>query len=150
MLSCSFFGHREIEIDKQLKIRLKEILTKKIVEESYSIFYFGGFGEFDELCYQIITELKIKYPHIKRVFCLTDYKQQTKKPKWLKDEDYEDIVYFELQFNWWYQRIYYRNLEIINNSDFIVFFVQGNRDGGAQKAMKYAISKKKDIINLAD
>ena len=44
--------------------------------------------------------------------------------------------------------IYFRNLEIINASDFIIFFVRKNKEGGAKKALAYAKTKRKKHINL--
>ena len=148
--SCSFFGHREIEISEKLKNNLIKIITKLIEEENYRIFYFGGFGDFDQLCYDVVTELKSKFPLIKRVFCLTNERHLNPKnrPQWLKEEKYEDYVYFSLSFNWWYKAIYFRNLEIINASDFIIFFVRKNKEGGAKKALDYAKTKRKKHINL--
>lgn len=150
MKSCSFFGHRDVVCGEELKRKLRDIVEEKIINDNYTIFYFGGFGEFDDLCYKLVSELKSKYAHIKRIFCLTDQKYLIKRPKWLRAEDYEDFVYFDLQFEWWYKRIYYRNLEIINHSNFIVFFAKNNNESGAYKALQYAIKKKKDFINLAE
>lgn len=44
---CSFFGHRNIKITEQMKSLLKNEI-EKIINIGYSIFYFGGFGDFDE------------------------------------------------------------------------------------------------------
>ena len=38
------------------------------------IFYFGEFGDFDDICYKIVSELKIIYPKIERVYVATDEK----------------------------------------------------------------------------
>ena len=149
---CSFFGHREIEITVELKNNLKTKLEKMILEEGYGVFCFGGFGDFDNLCWQVITELKQKYPHIKRIFHLYDprHQQARKRPKYLKDTDYEEFVYLDLEFDWWYQRIYFRNIEIIKQSDFIIFYVKNSTNSGAYKAYQYAIKKKKNLINIAE
>lgn len=150
--SCAFFGHREIEITEELKEKLKTYLKDLIENKSVSIFYFGGFGDFDSLCWQIVTELKEKYPFIKRIFCLYDPKHQRayKRPKWLKEEDYEEFVYLDIEFDYWYSRIYYRNCEIMNRSDYIVFYIASTANSGAYKAMQYAKRKKKNFVNLAE
>ena len=148
---CSVFGHSTIDICDELIIRLKLKFEHLIRDENYGIFYFGGFGMFDDLCWQIITELKQIYPHIQRVFCLSDPRHQriSKRPKWLKSEDYEQIIYLDLDFDWWYQRIYFRNVEIINQSDYIVFYVINTNGSGANKALQYAKKKKKSFENIA-
>ncbi|MGN0961047.1 MAG: hypothetical protein ACI4PF_02465 [Christensenellales bacterium] len=104
---------------------------------------------FDELAWKIVTELKLKYQHIKRIFCLSDSKYQIKRPIWLSSQDYEEFIYLDLEFDWWYKRIYYRNIEMINRSDIVIFYVNHTENSGAYKCLKYAFSKKKIIINLA-
>ena len=98
--TCSVFGHSTIEITKELENKLFEIF-KKLIDKGCENFYFGGFGMFDELCHKIVSELKIIYNHIKRIFCLSDPRQLriNKRPKWLKSEDYEDFVYLDLEFS---------------------------------------------------
>lgn len=149
---CSFFGHKEITITEDLKNRIRGILDQMIKNENFTVFYFGGFGMFDDLCWQIITELKDKYMHIKRVFCLVDPRHQriSKRPKCLKVEDYEEFIYLDLEFDWWYTRIYYRNCEIVNQSDFIVFYANDVASSGAYKIYQYAKKNRKNLINLAE
>ena len=125
--TCSVFGHSKIEITKELEDKL--IATfEQLIKQGCKYFYFGGFGEFDDLCHKIISELKNTYPHIQRIFCLSDPRHQriSKRPKWLKDEDYEEFIYLDLDFDYWYQRIYYRNLAMINDSDYCVFYYDEN------------------------
>lgn len=149
--SCSVFGHSEIEVTKELEYELFATF-EKLIEQGCKDFYFGGFGQFDELCHDVISELKKAHPHIKRIFCLFDPRHQriSKRPKWLKDEDYEEVIYLDLEFDWWYQRIYYRNCAMIDKSDVVVFYVEPRENSGAYKAYKYAIRKKKFTINLID
>ena len=148
--SCSCFGHSKIEITEKLKIGLRNTFEKLITIENVNTFYFGGFGEFDDLCYQIVSELKIKYPEIQRIFCTADRRwlRLSKRPKWLQDEEYEEITYLDLDFDYWYTRIYYRNCAIIDRSDFVVFYVINTENSGAYKAMQYAKKKKKQIIDI--
>ena len=40
-------------------------------------------------------------------------------------------------------------LEIINNSDFVIFYVKETNESGAYKAMQYAIKEKKKLVNIA-
>lgn len=98
--SCSVFGHSKIKITKELENNLKSTFKMLITQENVKYFYFGGFGEFDDLCHSIITELKNEYPEVYRIFCLSDPRHQrlSKRPKWLKEEDYEEITYLDLKF----------------------------------------------------
>ena len=150
--SCGCFGHNKIEITEELKEKLKKIFEMLITQENIKYFYFGGFSEFDDLCWQIVTELKKTYTEIYRIFCLSDPRHQrlSKRPRWIKDENYEEITYLDLNFDWWYQRIYFRNCEMINRSDFVIFYVNHTERSGAYKALQYANRKKKQIINVCD
>ena len=59
--ACSFFGHREIEVTDELYATLKtEILNS--VAFGCRIFYFGGYGEFDSLCFEIVSKIKKETP----------------------------------------------------------------------------------------
>lgn len=147
--TCSVFGHSKIENTKELEDKL--IATfEDLIKQGCKYFYFGGFGEFDDLCHKVVSNLKSTYPHIQRIFCLSDPRHQriSKRPKWLKDEDYEEFIYLDLDFDWWYQRIYYRNCAMIDRSDIVVFYVEPRENSGAYKAYKYAKQKKKKTLNI--
>ena len=149
--SCSFFGHSEINVTDSLKNKLKEVLEDMIKNREYGYFYFGGFGKFDDLCWEIVTQLKQKYPFINRIYCLSDYRhlRKNKRPAWLRDEDYEEFVYLDLDNEYWYTRIYFRNIRMIEISDFVIFYVERTENSGAYKAMKYAMKHNKCYINMA-
>ncbi len=148
---CSFFGHRAIEITEELKEGLARKIRELIEKEGYGIFCFGGFGEFDDLAWQTVTKLKEEYPYIKRIFYLYDPRHENpkKRPKNLRDCDFEEFIYPALQFDWWYKRIYYRNVEIIDQSDYVIFYVKNTENSGAYKAYRYALKAKKAICNMA-
>ncbi len=64
---CSFFGHRNITITEKLKQKVKEVIEHLIVNHNVLTFLFGSRSNFDYLCHLVVTELKEKYPDIKRV-----------------------------------------------------------------------------------
>lgn len=146
---CSFFGHRKIENKAEVKRKVIELI-EKLIENDFRIFLFGGFGEFDELCYEAVSSVKEKYSTIKRVYCVIDEKHllERKRPKYLRAEDYEEFTYFAPSFDYWYTRIYYRNCEMIEQSDFVVFYAENRKDSGAYKALQYAVKHKKKCINI--
>ena len=148
---CSFFGHRKIENKVSIKREVTEWI-EKLIEEDFSIFLFGGFGEFDELCYEAVSALKGKYAKIKRIYCLIDERHlsERKRPKYLRTEDYEEFIYLAPSFDYWYTRIYYRNCEMIEKSDFVIVYAETRKDSGAYKALQYAVKHKKKHINLFD
>lgn len=145
---CSVFGHRGICVTEELQNELS-ICFEKLIKDGYSTFYFGGFGEFDDLCHKIITKLKIKYPHIRRVFILADPRYVNKKSDYLT-ENYEESIYLDMDFDYWYSRIYFRNVEMVKQSNFIVFYAFNKEKSGAYKILQYAKKAKKDYINFAE
>ena len=65
---CCFFGHRKINITNDLINNLHITIKKLITEGDVDTFLFGSKSQFDDLCYQIISELKAIYPYIKRIY----------------------------------------------------------------------------------
>ena len=70
MKTCSFFGHRDAPQTDELKEKVRETVERLIVEEGVDTFLFGSRSKFDELCHIVVTELKEKYSHIRRVVYL--------------------------------------------------------------------------------
>ena len=65
--TACFFGHRKIEASDGLKTILYEEIEKLITVDGIVTFLFGSKSQFDNLCYKIVTELKSKYPDIRRI-----------------------------------------------------------------------------------
>ena len=147
---CTFFGHREIELTEELyTTTVAEI--EKSVECGCRIFYFGGYGCFDELCYKIVTRIKDENPEIeiKRIYCVSQERYLRKKVRYFCRDDYEDVIYLPPAFEGWYKSIYYRNCAMIDHSDFIIFYAENRQNSGAYKAYRYAQKKTdKQIVNL--
>ena len=149
MKICSFFGHRNVETDGTLYSK-----TKKSILEALAlgcrIFYFGGYGEFDRLCYKIVTEIKEKTQEFEifRIFCVPQERDLRKKSRHFNPEDYERVIYLEPSFAGWYKSIYFRNCAMIDKSDVVIFYAESREESGAYKAYKYAKSKHKTIFNL--
>ena len=148
---CSFFGHREIDLNDGLyTASYTEII--KAINTGHFTFYFGGFGAFDTLCHNIVTKIKEERPElaIKRVYCVAEERHLRKHARYFNREDYDEIIYLEPSFEWWYKSIYYRNCAMIDKSSFIIFYAENRSDSGAYKAYKYAKKAKKQayIVNL--
>ena len=56
--TCSFIGHRKIELTDKLKQKLKVVIEDLIVNQNVLTFLFGSRSEFNTLCHNIVTELK--------------------------------------------------------------------------------------------
>lgn len=64
---CCFIGHRKIDLTKQLEEKTKKVIEDLIVNKNVATFLFGSKSEFDSLCHRLVSNLKEKYPHIKRI-----------------------------------------------------------------------------------
>jgi len=146
---CSFFGHRNVEKTPELEEKTRAEI-EKIIKNGCHTFYFGGYGDFDDFCYQIVTQIKEERPDLKihRIYCVSQEKLLRKSYHYYRKEDYDDVIYLEPSFNGWYKSIYYRNCAMIDNSDYIIFYCEERADSGAYKAYKYAVKQKKNVTNL--
>ena len=147
---CSFFGHRDIqETDQLYTAATTEIL--KAVDFGCRTFYFGGYGNFDHLCYKIVTKIKEKNPklNISRIYCVNRESYLRKPTRYFNRADYDEIVYLMPSFDGWYKSIYFRNCAMIDQSDIILFYAEDRENSGAYKAYQYAKRKNKKVVNLA-
>lgn len=146
---CSFFGHRNVEITNELVADTTAEILKSL-DLGCRIFYFGGYGNFDDLCYKIVTDIKNQNPKldIKRIYCVAQERYLRKKVRYFNREDYDDIVFLIPSFFGWYKSIYFRNCAMIDQSDYVIFFAEDRENSGAYKAYKYAKKQKKHISNI--
>ena len=162
---CCFIGHRKIQKSPELKEKLLNTIENLITKEDVTKFFFGSKSQFDDYCYEIVSELKEKYPHIKRVYVRSAYQHI---PDWYEDsllEHYEDTYFPEHMSNAGRASYVERNQEMINKSDFCIFYYNENylpprrknskRDlfdyqpkSGTGVAYDYAVKKKVKIINV--
>ena len=151
--TCCFFGHRKINETEELKSKLVEIIEKLIVDEKVDTFLFGSKSRFNSLCLEIVTEIKEKYPHIKRVYVRAEYPYISEHYKNYLLESYEDTYYPE-RIKASGKAIYIeRNYEMIDKSDVCIIYYDerlypATRKSGTKIALNYAIKREKHIIKL--
>lgn len=141
MKSCAFFGHRDWGQAEE-----KEKIRNSIVDliENYGVFQFysGGRGNFDNLCSQIVYELKKDYPQIKNTLVLSYMPKEYNLPN-----KYDDSVYFlEKQVPPKYA-IVKTNQIMADKADYLIVGLQRSQ-GGAYLAYEYAKRKGKMIIQI--
>ena len=151
--TCCFFGHRTINETEELKIQLYDIIEKLIIMEKVETFLFGSKSQFNDLCYNLVTKAKEKYPHIKRVYVRAEYPYISEHYKNYLLESYEDTYYPEKIMNSGRAAYVERNYEMIDNSHYcIVYYDEHNapttRKSGTKIAIDYAIKRQKHIIVL--
>ena len=91
--TCCFFGHRTINESEELKTKLYDMIEKLIIHENVDTFLFGSKSRFDSLCLEIVTKIKEKYPHIKRIYVRAEYPIISNSYKTYLLEIYDDTYY---------------------------------------------------------
>ena len=122
MKACSFFGHRDTPQTDELKQKVRETVERLIVEEGVDTFLFGSRSKFDDLCLLIVTELKGKYPNIKRIYVRSQYPYIDKQYKDYLLKSYDDTIIPNRVKNAGKASYVERNQEMINVSSFCVFY----------------------------
>ena len=149
--TCCFFGHRTINETEELKTKLIQKIEELITKERVDRFLFGSKSRFDSLCLNLVTELKERYPHIKRVYVRAEYPYISEEYKKYLLESYEDTYYPKKILNSGKASYIERNYEMIDNSKYcVVYFekdyVPTTRKSGTKIALDYAIKQRKEII----
>lgn len=163
--SCCFFGHRKIEHTEKLEKQVYENAEKLILNENVDTFYFGSKSEFNSLCHEVVSELKGKYTHIKRVYVRAEYPYIDEDYQNYLLKDYEDTYFPEKAINAGRASYVKRNQEMIDKSDFCIVYYKENQlpplrknsrrnlslyqpKCGTKIAYDYAKKKGKSIISL--
>ena len=152
-LSCSFFGHRKIELTEELKQKVKEIVEDLIVNHNVLTFLFGSRSNFDSLCHLVVTELKEKYPNIIRK-CYTCGSEtcilESEREKW--ERIYSDFHKRKINLLGFEEEVEHktkltagrasyveRNQAMIDDSDYCVFYYDENYQPKMRRYSKRSI-----------
>ena len=156
-MQCCFIGHRTIVKSKELIFLLKQTIID-LIDKGVTTFLFGSMSEFDELSWEIVTELKVTYPFIKRVYVRSAFQYIDDFYEKYLLESYEETYFPPKLENAGRCSYVERNYEMINSSDYCIFYYnenyvvssswQNKRKSGTKIAYSYALKKKKYIINL--
>lgn len=150
--TCCFIGHRKIDVTEELKSEIKELIIK-LIDMGVTNFLFGSRSQFDELCHEIVTEIKKEYPFIKRISytcksekCVIEsereylekiYSATLKKPVKLMgfEEEFEHSTKYSAGKSSYIQR----NFAMINNSNYCVFYYNENSQAQCTQNFKYSV-----------
>ena len=142
MKSCAFFGHGKYDYRPHLE-QIKAYIIELIENHGTREFYNGYRGAFDNLCAEIVFELKETYPSIKNIMVLSYHpKEEFVLPKFIDESIYLLDKTVPPKF-----AISHTNQAIVDRADYIVSGVKYDW-GGAWSACEYARRKKKIIIKL--
>ncbi len=165
--TCCFFGHRKIIESDSLKDQLYRAIENLIIEEKVDTFLFGSKSAFDKLCLAVVTKLKQKYPHIKRIYVRAEYQHIGDEYRKYLLERYEDTYYPDNIENAGKAVYIKRNYQMIEKSKFCVIYYDENYipprrknskkefadyqpQSGTKLAYEYAVRKGLNIINIME
>ena len=148
--TCCVFGHRIINETVELRTKLIKTIERLITKENVDTFLFGSKSRFNSLCYELVTNLKEKYPHIKRIYVRAEFPVINDDYKAYLLELYEDTFYPEKIKGLGRAAYVERNYEMINKSKYcIVYYDEANapttRKSGTRIALDYAVKQKRNI-----
>ena len=151
--TCCFIGHRKIEDTLELRRELYDSIERLITEEKVDTFLLGSKSRFNDLCYELLTAIKEKHPHIKRIYVRAEYPDIDDGYKAYLLKDYEDTYYPNKIIGAGKATYVERNCEMINNSRFcIVYYNEAHapttRKSGTKIALDFAVRNKKEIIKF--
>ncbi|MBE6701695.1 MAG: DUF1273 family protein [Ruminococcaceae bacterium] len=151
--TCCFFGHRTINESEDLKRKLTDTVENLIVNKKVDTFLFGSKSRFDSLSLEVVTKLKEKYPHVKRIYVRAEFPFISEDYMAHLLRFYDDTYYPEKLITSGKAVYVERNFEMINNSKYcVVYYDEQNapttRKSGTKIALQYAIKKGREITNM--
>ncbi len=164
-MKVCFIGHKNIDKSQELISLLKETVVT-LINKGATTFLFGSMSAFDDLSWEVVTELKKEYLFIKRVYVRSTYQYINESYEEYLLKSYEETYFPPKIENAGKYSYVERNYEMINNSAYCVFYYNQNyipplkrsskdnmllpsrRNSGTKNAYEYAVKKKKEIINL--
>ncbi|MBQ8696947.1 MAG: DUF1273 family protein [Clostridia bacterium] len=134
-------------------MKLTETVEKLITDENVDTFLFGSKSRFDSLCLELVTELKEKYPHVKRIYVRAEFPVISDEYKAYLLKSYDDTYYPERIKGSGRLAYVERNCEMIVKSRFCIVYYDDSyaptdRQSGTKLALDYAVKQGRDIINF--
>ena len=163
--TCCFLGHRKIVDTLELRTKITNTIESLIVDQNINTFLFGSKSQFDSLCYDLVTKIKEKYPHIKRVYVRAEFPCIDENYRSYLLENYEDTYYPDGMEKAGKAAYVERNCEMIDRSSVcIIYYNTGyapprrknsrhdltdyQPKSGTKIAYDYAQKKKIKVINI--
>lgn len=151
--TCCFFGHRTINESPVLREHLCKTVEELITSHGIDTFLFGSKSRFDELCLDVVTNLKKKYPHIKRVYARAEYPVIDDKYTAYLLGRYEHTYYSEALMGAGRAVYVKRNREMIDKSGVCVIYYDSNyspkkRKSGTGLAAEYSVKNGVPVVNV--
>lgn len=143
---CVFFGNRIAVLSERENRRLKALITYLIRHRHVETFWVGKHGDFDVHITKVLQEFRVLYPQIRVMLVLNEMPKERGKVNF--DERLYDKTVYPVDLEFCHPRfsIVYKNKFMAQMCTYAVCYVATK--GGASKAMDYAVSKKKTVVNI--
>ncbi len=136
----TFCGHGKITYTDETRTLLRDTI-EKLISEGADEFLLGGYGAFDVMAANAVKNLKEKYPYIKSVLVVPYIDRDFDK------DLYDCSVYPPIERVPKRFAISKRNEWMVDRADVVVAYVDHDW-GGAAKTLKYALKRKKHVVNI--
>lgn len=161
--ACSFTGYRPDKFDfdfrpsspkyRDFENKLVEAVFE-INKEGYTDFYCGMAHGFDIVAGEMVLLLKKAHPDSVRLIAVVPFEKQASawSDEWKKRYSVllshaDRVVYISREYN---KECYHRrNRYMVDNSDTVITYFDG-KSGGTAATLRYAKTKQKRIINIAE
>lgn len=153
-MKVAFVGHRKTPKAPELKFRIFKTVKELIVNDGADAFYFGSKSAFDDICLDVVTELKEVFPEIKRVYARSMYEEISDQYNKYLMQLYDETFMPEGVAGAGYRAYIKRNNAMIDLCDVLVTYCDPSSAekkwprSGTYLAVTYAKQKKKRIINM--
>ena len=149
--TCCFFGHRKINDSKELREKIIKAVERLIEEEKVDTFLLGSKSEFDSLCLEIVSKIKEKYQHIKRIYVRAEFQIIDDNYRKYLLNFYDDTYFPEKVVGAGKASYVKRNYEMVEKSKYCVVYYEPSltRKSGTKIALDYAVKRGREIIVLS-
>lgn len=146
----AFFGHRNLW-GRDLRERLKNEIESNLCDEIHCLI--GTHGEFDSLALSVCRELRKSYPQVKItvVFTTLNVLKKGKDELFSTADMYRDVetTIYDIEEEHFKNQIVVSNRKMVDDCDLVICYVDMKEyRSGAKRAVNYAISQGKKVINL--
>lgn len=152
IFTVAFFGHRYIDNPFKVEELLEEQIRRLIDEKEYVDFLVGRNGEFDQCVSSTVLRVRKNYRNDNSSLVLM---LSYPTAEYINNQNYFEDYYSDIEISYAASKahpkaaIQIRNREMVDRADLIICYIEHN-EGGAYKTVKYALDRKKPVINLAD
>lgn len=136
----TFCGHSDFMVNEKFEAALMQHLEDRAGDDA--VFYLGGYGGFDDFALACAKKYKAKHPKAE-LFFITPYLHTAQA-----DSAIDGTIYPEIENKLPRFAIVYRNRWMIDRADLVIAYVD-RCWGGAYQTYRYALSRGKEILNLA-